>query len=241
VLIGQCVPALAQNEKGSCCGPSCLACPSDDPLCLPGPFGTACAACRNDLDCPTGNYCLAGQCALCDDDRRCGPRCTSCGGDTPFCTSAQLAGDAKCVRCTTDAECVDGHCDATTHACSHDCAMTCGAATPFCDGAACVACYADTQCMCGGTCDLTTHTCSPSCESNKDCLGDQHCQYTNDDTSMDCSPGPLPDDTTCGSTLASACSNSSIGSRGPDPTPPSGIAALSLLALYLRKRVRGGR
>ena len=108
-LIGQCVPALAQNEKASCCGPSCLACPAEDPLCLPGPFGTACAACRNDLECPRGAYCLAGQCTPCDADRRCGPRCEACGGDTPFCAGAQLAPDAKCVRCTTDAECVGGH------------------------------------------------------------------------------------------------------------------------------------
>ncbi len=244
VLIGQCVPEHAQNEKTSCCGPACLTCPAQDPLCLPGPFGTACAACRNDLECPKGSYCLAGQCSLCDDNRRCGPRCEACGGDTPFCTTAQVAEDAKCVRCTDDAACAGGTCDKSTHECSHGCAMTCAPATPFCNGETCVACFADTQCPCGGTCNLATFTCSTSCESNKDCLGDQHCEYTPDGKAMDCAPGPLPDNTACGSTLANACSGNSIGARGTDPTPPAGVAALSILALGARwagRRRRGLR
>ncbi len=241
VLIGQCVTALAQNERTSCCGPDCLQCPSDAPLCLPGPFGTACAACQQDLECPDGNYCIEGGCSPCTVDRRCGTRCETCGGDTPFCLPTQLVKDALCVRCVTDDECVGGTCDQTTHACTPTCNMSCAPATPFCDGTACVACYANTQCPCGGTCDLTSHTCTTSCQTNGDCLGDQHCQHADDGTDdKSCAPGPLPDNADCGGTLADLCSGSSIGSRGADPTPASGVLALSLGALLMR-RVRRGR
>ena len=102
-----------------------------------------------------------------------------------------------------------------------------------------MACYADTQCPCGGTCDLTSHACSTSCQSNADCLGDQHCQHADDGTNdKSCAPGPLPDNADCGGTLADICSKSSIGSRGGNPTPASGVVALSLLALLLRRRRR---
>jgi outer membrane exchange protein TraA len=239
LLIGQCVPALAAHESGKCCGTGCLQCPDDNPFCLPGPFGTACAACRNDMECPPGNFCIEGECSVCATDRHCGPRCETCEGDTPFCLGAQVAADSACVRCTDDSECTGGKCDATKHTCTPTCAMTCAPATPYCDGQSCVACYADTQCPCNGTCDLSTNTCSTSCKGNKDCLGDQHCQHDDNGTGdQSCSPGPLPDNTDCGSTLASLCSGSSIGSRGADPTPAGGIVALSLLAFVLRRANR---
>ena len=151
VLIGQCVPTLAAHETADCCGSGCLKCPAEDPLCLPGPFGTACAACRNDMECPDGDFCIEGQCSPCTTARHCGPRCETCGGDTPFCLGAQLAKDAACVRCTEDSQCVGGKCDATTHACKPTCPMSCAPDTPYCDGQKCVGCYADTQCPCNGT------------------------------------------------------------------------------------------
>jgi outer membrane exchange protein TraA len=242
VLTGQCVPELAKNEKPKCCGDDCLTCPSDNPLCLPGPFGTACAACRSDLDCGADNFCLAGQCTECTRDRRCGERCTTCTGDTPYCLDAQLAKDAKCVRCNKDDECNGGKCDPKTHACTSSCDMSCAPETPYCDGQSCVECYADTQCPCNGTCDPSSHKCSPSCKSNADCNGDQHCHHTDDGLAKECSPGPLPDNVDCGSTLADACA-SSIGSRGTDPTPAAGILGLGALAALLRRRgqQRGGR
>jgi len=242
LTIGQCVTGTITNESPSCCGPDCLQCPTDLPLCLPGPFGTACAACRDDMQCPDGNFCIQGECSLCTSDHHCGERCTACGGDTPFCSTTQVVSAAVCVRCNTDDQCNGGTCDAITHACTPACTQSCATATPYCDGTTCVACYADTQCLCNGTCDLTTHTCSSSCQSNADCLGDQHCQHldngTNDKT---CAPGPLPDNTDCGGTLADICSGSSIGSRGPHPTPASGVVGLSVLALLLRRRTRKAR
>lgn len=239
VLIGQCVPSHAPNESTGCCGDGCVQCPSDNPLCLPGPFGTACAACRNDMQCPAGTFCIEGQCSACTTDRHCGKRCETCSGDTPFCNHAQVAKDAACVRCTKDDECNGGKCDPAKHTCAPACVMTCAPATPYCDGTACVECYADTQCPCNGTCDLTTHTCGASCKGNADCLGGQHCQHADNGTgTQSCAPGPLPDNTSCGGTLASACSGNSIGSRGTDPTPPSGIVALGLMGLWLRRRAR---
>jgi outer membrane exchange protein TraA len=248
VLTGLCVPALAKNESAKCCGPDCLECPADNPLCLPGPYGTACAACRNDMECPTTNFCIEGQCSPCTHDRHCGARCETCSGDTPFCNSAQIVAQAACVRCTVDSECTGGKCDPATHTCvvagggsppkPLDCAMTCAPATPYCDGTACVECYADTQCPCNGTCDMSSHTCSSSCKTNGDCLGDQHCHYAPNGVSKECSPGPLPDNAACGSTLANICSGNSIGARGTDPTPASGILALSVLGLWLRRKRR---
>jgi Cys-rich repeat protein len=241
ITIGQCVPSQAAHESGSCCGDGCLQCPASDPLCLPGPFGTACAGCRNDTECQPDNFCIEGECSACIADQRCGPRCQTCTGDTPFCFSEdQVAASAVCVRCTTDAACAGGTCDAKTHTCSDSCPMTCATGT-FCDGQTCVGCYADTQCPCNGTCDLTSHTCSTSCKSNVDCLGDQHCQHADDGTGNEfCSPGPLPDNSDCGTTLANICSSgSSVGSRGPHPVPPAGVAALAVLAYVRRRRPRG--
>ena len=245
-LIGQCVPALAAHESTNCCGASCLQCPAEDKLCLPGPFGTACAACRNDMECPAGDFCIQGQCSPCTTARHCGPRCETCSGDTPFCNGATLADKAACVRCTEDAQCVGGKCDEATHECKPTCPMSCAPDTPFCDGQSCVACYADTQCPCNGTCDLTSFTCSTSCKGNADCLGDQHCQHAdNGSGAQTCSPGALPDNVACGSTLASICSGQQQhrqpgrqpGARGrnrgalaPRALPPAPILAVDAAA-----------
>ncbi|MFT3764608.1 MAG: outer membrane exchange protein TraA family protein [Minicystis sp.] len=242
VLIGQCVDALAKNEKTGCCGDNCLKCPGDNPLCLPSPYGSACAQCRQDMQCDDGSFCTGGQCATCNTDRRCGIRCGTCGGNTPYCLTAQKAADAECVRCTSDEQCgAGGKCNETTHACDNDCAMTCAPETPYCDGSTCVECYADTQCPCGGTCDPASHTCSESCKKNADCLGDQHCRYTDDGTAKECAPGALPDGADCGSTLADLCVGNSIGSRGKQPTPVDGIFALAGIGLLLRRRARARR
>jgi outer membrane exchange protein TraA len=225
-------------QGADCCSTNCVTLQGvstcQPMLCLPGPYGTACADCRNDMECSDGSYCREGNCSTCNVDRRCGTRCESCGGDTPFCNGATLAKDAACVRCTQDAQCAGGTCDMGTSTCTSSCQMSCAPATPFCDGTDCVECYADTQCPCGNTCNLDTHTCSTSCKDNGDCLGDQHCHYTPDGNSKMCSPGPLPDNADCGGTLADLCGGS-IGARGSHPTPSPGILALSLMALLLRR------
>jgi hypothetical protein len=202
-------------------------------VCLPGPYGTACAECRNDMQCPDQSFCIQGRCQACTTDRHCGTRCETCGGDQPFCLSTPVATMAACVRCNQDSDCPGGACDQSTHDCTPACAMTCDTGK-HCYGNDCVECYADTQCPCGNTCSLDTHTCSTSCKTNGDCQGDAHCHYTPDGNSKVCSPGPLPDQADCGGTLADLCGGS-IGARGTHPTPSTGILALSLTALILRR------
>jgi outer membrane exchange protein TraA len=236
VNVGQCVDALPAHETQACCGDECLKCPDEAPLCLPGPYGSACAACRNDLQCSGGYYCRSGSCQTCTTAHRCGVRCETCAGETPFCLGAQRAEDAKCVRCLVNDDCgAGGKCDAATHTCKGDCPLTCGPDAPFCNGEVCVECYADTQCPCNGTCDLGTNKCSSSCRDNGACLGDQHCHYTDDGKSKECSTGALPDNADCGGTLADLCTGSTVARRGKHPTPGAGALGLSLLALILRR------
>lgn len=239
-LVGMCVKELAQNEASDCCGDDCAKCPAEAPFCLPSPFGTACAECRQDMDCPEGNYCRSGICKVCVEDKRCGERCTSCGGDTPFCLDTQKAKDAVCVRCNTDDQCPGGTCDKTAHLCLPGCIELCDGATPHCFGDKCVECYADTQCPCGGTCDVETNTCSTSCRDNGDCLGSQHCHWNDEATEKECSPGSIPDEVACGSTLGNLCTGSIARGAG-DPTPPAGAAALGILALLFRRIIRRRR
>ncbi|WP_437819999.1 outer membrane exchange protein TraA family protein [Sorangium sp. So ce1078] len=245
---GHCVDTIPTNALPNCCGEGCVDCMRpenpDDPqtppvdFCLPGPVGTACAACRNDMDCGEGQYCLSGECKECVKDRRCGLRCDSCGGDTPFC-SGQFAENAVCVRCTSDEQCAGTTCNPETHACDPGCMATCGEDTPYCDGEKCVECYADTQCPCGNTCDLSTNTCDISCKSNVDCLGNEHCRWTDEADAKECALGPMPDNVACGGTLADICSVSVVGEKNADPRP-AGLLALAMLALLERQRRRRG-
>ncbi|WP_235880084.1 outer membrane exchange protein TraA family protein [Polyangium aurulentum] len=250
VQIGRCVPQVQPNQAPSCCGEACVNCatveggqkkPNGHPLyefCLPGPVGTACAQCRNDMDCgEEGKFCLSGECVPCTRDKRCGERCESCGGDTPFC-NGQTAATATCVRCISDDQCNGSTCNKQTHQCEpNGCAMSCAEDKPYCNGAACVECYADAQCPCGGTCDLTTNKCSPSCKTNVDCLGNEHCRWTEDEIAKECALGPMPDGADCGGTLATICS-ASPGRHGGG-APASAFLALSILALLGRRRGRG--
>jgi outer membrane exchange protein TraA len=199
-VIGRCVEALKKNSTPQSCGDSGFNCAQDNlDYCLPGPIGTACAQCRSDMDCDKdkakgeegGEYCLSGECTACVVDRRCGQRCISCGGETPFCLGERAVDDTTtCVRCEKDEQCIGGKCNPETHQCDVSCAMTCAPEKPFCNGRKCVECYADTQCPCGGTCDLDTNTCSPSCKTNGDCLGNEHCRWKNE-TQKDCVSGPM--------------------------------------------------
>ncbi|WP_437746912.1 outer membrane exchange protein TraA family protein [Sorangium sp. So ce1504] len=248
VPTGHCMDRpLPTNALPNCCGEGCVDCmhpedPSDPqsppvPFCLPGPVGTACAACRNDMDCAEGQYCLSGECKECVKDRRCGPRCDSCGGDTPFCLG-QFSELAACVRCTSDEQCAGTTCNRETHECDPPgCMATCGEDTPYCDGEKCVECYADTQCPCGNTCDLATNTCDISCKTNLDCLGNEHCRWTDEADAKECALGPMPDNVACGGTLAEICSVSVVGQKGADPRA-AGLVALAALALIERKRRR---
>ena len=251
LAVGRCQGTLPENNSPTCCGDGCVNCTALEtivvdgtsvpryPFCLPGPIGTACAECRHDMDCTEGAFCLSGTCTPCTRDKRCGMRCDSCGGDTPFCFG-QNAAVAACVRCTDDAQCGDGStCDALTHTCSADagCMQTCAAETPYCNGDTCVGCYADAQCPCGGTCNLNSYTCTPSCKSNVDCLGTDHCRWNEAETAKECALGPMPDGVDCGGTLATICS--ARPGRHGGGAPGAVFLALSILGLLGRRRMRG--
>ena len=170
---GRCVDAVPQCNTPDKCGPGCVRCPSDRPLCLDG---QVCVECRADTDCGAGNFCLSGECSPCAIDRHCGTRCASCGGDAPVClTSDGTAAHSGCVRCLHDSQCPGGICDSSTHNCkSPGCGMTCAMGT-LCDGKRCVTCYANTHCPCGGSCDVPSGTCAVTCSDSSDCSSTGHC------------------------------------------------------------------
>lgn len=230
---GHCVDVLFSNQRSDCCGEQCVTCPADYPFCLPGPIGTACAQCRWDTDCSEGNFCLSGQCLPCTRDRHCGPRCGSCGGDTPFCLDGQIPARSECVGCVDDSQCPGGTCNPETHQCDPVCTLSCAPDT-YCLGDQCVECLADTQCPCGGTCDLSTNTCSSSCKNNSDCLGNQHCHWNDEGDARQCALGPMPSDVACGGTLATTC-ESRIGHRSAPPPWGLVLFSLSVLALWRRR------
>ncbi|WP_043710080.1 outer membrane exchange protein TraA [Corallococcus macrosporus] len=170
---GRCVDSVPSCNTADSCGPGCVKCPGERPYCLDG---EVCVQCRNDLECGDGEFCLSGECASCTTDKHCGPRCGACGGDTPFCLSNGTVQGSTCVGCVDDSDCGSGVCDPTTRTCENSgaCAVTCEPGT-VCNGTACVECFADAHCPCGGTCDVATNACTTSCTDSGDCLGVEHC------------------------------------------------------------------
>jgi Cys-rich repeat protein len=246
--VGKCVAEIPENNTAESCGVDHVNCLQIETVvvdgaavprfkfCLPGPVGNACAECRHDMDCAQGAFCLSGECTPCTRDKRCGMRCDTCGGDTPYC-DGQSAATAQCVRCTEDSQCGEGSCDLSTHTCTKGCEQSCGPDTPYCNGGACVGCYADAQCPCGGTCNPSSKTCTPACKTNVDCLGNEHCRWTDDETTKECALGPMPDGVDCGGTLATICS--ARPGRHGGGAPGATFLALSILALWGRRTRRG--
>jgi uncharacterized protein (TIGR03382 family) len=222
---GRCVDAIPECNTSDRCGPNCVKCPDDRPLCLDG---QVCVQCRSDLECGDGKFCLSGECASCTSDRHCGARCGACGKDAPFCLTDGTVAGSSCVQCRTDAECGSGSCNPSTHTCENTgaCAVSCAEGL-VCNGSACVECFADAHCPCGGTCDTSTGTCSTSCTDSSDCQGAEFCSAS----TQQCERGrrkpgvePKGGAFCCGATA--------------DMTPSGGLAALALftLALLLRPR-----
>lgn len=233
---GHCAKVLEPNRSPAACGPERKPCPEGRPYCIPGPLGAACFECRWDLDCPDGNYCNSGLCEPCTQDRRCGLRCTSCGGDTPYCLNRELAALSLCVGCVDDTQCENGVCNPETYQCDPVCMLSCAEGTR-CHGDECVECYADTHCPCGGSCDTDTFTCTSSCKSNKDCLGNEHCRLVDEDTT-ECAAGPMPSDVLCARPLASGCEGRVGSGRPASPWAMLGLllGAVMLVVRYRRSR-----
>ncbi|WP_428266113.1 outer membrane exchange protein TraA family protein [Haliangium sp.] len=234
LVTGQCVQVLTVNRRFDCCGDDCVQCPDDLPYCLASDTGgAACAECRSDVDCPDGAFCMSGQCLPCVRDRRCGLRCESCGGDTPFCDGGDQAAQALCVGCRDNADCGEGEqCNAVSKSCEPAaCAMSCAEATPYCHGGQCVQCFADTQCPCGGTCDLESFTCSTSCRNNLDCLGATHCRWDDAGEARECAPGRMPN-------TDQPCKDGEVATGAGTPTKvPGGLAGEVPLAAPCRRLV----
>ena len=237
LVMYQCVDGLLSHRDPASCGSNRVRCPQERPFCMQSSdqltpsTDAACKACRWDIDCTDGNYCDTGECKPCTEDRRCGGRCTSCGGDTPYCMG-ETAGSAVCVGCEDDTQCESGACNLDTRTCDPVCTVSCGEGL-VCYGDACVACYADTHCGCDGTCDPDTLTCSASCNNNKDCMGNQHCRLGGGGGTQ-CAAGPTPSQVLCARPLAAACE------IGPGRSAPGG-PYLVLLALLALVTLRAGR
>ena len=171
---GRCVDAIPECNTADRCGDQCVKCPSERPFCLDG---QVCVACRNDLECGSGQFCLSGECASCTTDRHCGSRCEACGEDTPFCLTDGTTAGSTCVACRNDSDCPGGQCNPTTFTCVNttSCEVNCAEQGLVCNGSACVECFADAHCSCGGSCDVNTGTCTTRCEESGDCLGVEYC------------------------------------------------------------------
>jgi outer membrane exchange protein TraA len=222
---GRCVEKVAECNTSERCGDQCVKCPSDRPYCLDG---QVCVACRSDLECGDGRFCLSGECASCTTDKRCGARCEACPGEAPFCLTDGTTAGSSCVGCRENADCgPGGTCDPTTRTCATTtCSVSCAEGT-VCYGNACVGCFADAHCPCGGTCDTALNVCTTSCDNSNDCLGVQHCSAS----TQQCErgrrkPGTEPQGGSfcCGTTADST---------------PGGLALLLLVAAFLALRPRG--
>ncbi len=176
-LNGRCVEAIAECNTSERCGSQCVKCPNDRPICLDG---QVCVACRNDLECDNGQFCLSGECTACTTDRHCGPRCGACGDDKPFCLTNGTTAGSVCVACRNDSDCPGSTCNPASFTCTAPlgCEEDCSAQGKVCNGTACVECFADAHCPCGGTCDVSSSTCTTSCDDSGDCLGVEHCSLT---------------------------------------------------------------
>jgi outer membrane exchange protein TraA len=224
VTNGRCVEKLAACNTSERCGDQCTKCPSDRPYCLDG---QVCVACRSDLECGDGKFCLSGECSSCTTDKRCGARCGACPSASPFCLTDGTTAGSSCVGCRQDADCgPGGSCDPTTHICSATtCAVTCGEGS-VCLGDACVQCFADAHCPCGGTCDTALNTCTTSCEDSGDCLGTQFCSAA----TQQCEPGRRKP----GTEAAGGAPCCGVTAHGA----PSALALL-MVAVLLARRSRG--
>jgi outer membrane exchange protein TraA len=180
---GRCVDTIPECNTSERCGTSCVKCPADRPFCFDG---QVCVACRSDLECGSGEFCLSGECASCTTDRHCGLNCEACGKEDPanpnaplkpFCLSNGSPATSACVGCRADADCPGGTCDPNTNTCisTTGCEENCAASGKVCNGSTCVECFADAHCPCGGTCDVATGSCTESCNDGGDCLGTQFC------------------------------------------------------------------
>jgi hypothetical protein len=174
----KCNPVVANPAGGGDCV-QCLDNPDCDadgttPIC----GDNQCARCTGDPQCIALNggktHCdlVVGSCEVCLQDADCG-----LASATPVC--GEVNGDAACLGCTDNAECLNNPnglvCDDNTGVCEEclintDCDA--GSGTPTCGaGNACRACALDADC----TGNVNGETCNQATGQCQICVGDEDC------------------------------------------------------------------
>lgn len=195
------------------CGRNCERCTgSAKPHC--NAAGTACAQCGEDSHCKAGEFCnSAGTCEPCTTAARCGPLCTPCGVDAPYCSSTGCAECLDETHCGLGLRCSNGTCLPcdTDDYCGPTCSACTGGPYPFCGatGQDCIECTGDGHCAQGNyckndfcaPCKVTDHcgiacvACGgskPYCNAEGSacvaCVVDQHCSGGNFCQGGSCAP-----------------------------------------------------
>ena len=132
--------AYVLNVTPGACEAPALGCEVDDEClgadrCLDG----ECVQCIEDVDCPDGSVCGAGNlCVECNNDEQC--------ADDLVCNDV-----GSCVECLGDENCPDGVCDEEANACE-ECIADEDCAEGVCEANACVECREDANCAEGDLC-----------------------------------------------------------------------------------------
>jgi len=261
ILNARCVDSIPKCNSNERCGDECAACPTaaQSPDAPARPYcehGKLCVSCRVNSDCNlvTGfpkprelwdRFCYGGVCIPCIGDRYCGNGCGSCGGETPYCYSPDMAATvtaitdlatsrASCVRCRGDFHCV-GHmtCDLNTHKCVGELCPG-GCPSPLhCYGKNCVQAYASSHCKFGSP-RYDDYSCvDDHCQSNEDCPANESCHP------FACKPGSYDWFSGQPDPLASGCQSAETTSSNISRGLP--IAALCMLSVLLWTRRRRAR
>ncbi len=226
---GSCVGCVTSSQCGDqvCSDGACVPCTATlscggERVCNV-PVG-ACQECLVNLDCDSGEACVAGRCfAQCVDDVDCpgafcvDHACVACR-DNADCASDHWCDAGLCTPgCTTDAACTGGRvCDLPTRTCVLPCSATCPTGQTCDDGGLCrAACDGSFPCPGNLECDPVEGVCVPQCTLDTDCGAFQECQLGQCVASGDCAY-----DTDCGA--AEMCGP--LGACVPRPTSFDAVA-----------------
>lgn len=107
---------ICKDNEPAHCGFACLTCSGRTPACVSGTCVCQAGSCGK------SNRCENGACIACNTNQYCGPDCTACSGDKPFC-KADGTGCAQCLHnidCGTYRHCDNGTCQPDVEGCITD-------------------------------------------------------------------------------------------------------------------------